>query len=282
MNIPSSPRFYAIISSVLKEQATQPLFHNIASRNSTAAMSSSSASSYESVLPHLSPILSANTGSPSRWHSEHLPAPRSIGQTPPPENNHWLNVGDRFVFLGGDSEDFKAYVVEATHRAALVPFEARATYRSASTVDSAVTEYWMPYVEPARVFINPGKPWFKTLALFDSMSQAHELGVPQRKWLFLDGRDEDTREVPTDFGAKKAKEFVQTVLETYSDNSTEWEVDWEMMVGTAETFGSREGWSWRDDLRGGFTWQDAMFPVRAGDTSPLHSATCLYPIVSVM
>lgn len=284
MNIPSSPRFYAIVSKGDPDTSattTTPRPPSL-SRTSTPAMFDPAP---ETHYTQLSPILS-NAGDPSRWRAEALPARRSVGQTPSPENNHWLNVRDRFVYLGGDngewwapkslstnhmliylviSENFRAYIVEATHRAALVPFEAKATHHSPGA--SSPTEHWFPYVEPARVFVNPGKPWFKVIDGYKSMSQAREMGVPKRKWVFVDGRDQATRDCPGELGTRRAVEFVQAALEIIPGDSGEWNIMWELMVGTAESLGVRSGWSWKDDLRYGFIWPPdvgvPLTPIRA-------------------
>lgn len=218
----------------------------------------------------LSPILP--NVDPAKWQLDGpLPPQRAIGQTPAPENNHWLNVGDRFIFLGGDNEDFKSYVVEASHRAALVPFEAKATYRSHGGGGGDETEFWFPYVEAARVFVNPGKPWFEVLSPFQSMAQAREMGVPRRRWLFLDGRDQPTREYPTDLARRKALSFTKTLLEKPNSEVGEWEAKWEMMVGTADRLDVRGGWNWKEDLRYGFIWPPADVPPNSSP-HPRHRA----------
>ncbi|KAG8904096.1 hypothetical protein FRB99_002296 [Tulasnella sp. 403] len=248
MNIPSSPRFYAIISSAVRNQ-NQDTFsvQTMSLQSPTPTIYAQSQSHYS----QLSPIL-AETRDVSRWQTESLPAPRSVGQTSAPENNHWLNIGDRFIVLGGDSDDFKAYIVEASHRAALVPFEAKITHRAAGGTNKK--EYWVPYVEAARVFINPGKPWYRALCSYESMAQARDMGIPKRKWLFLDGRDQPTRDAPSDLALKKTLEFVQVLLGFVPGDIREWDATWEMMVGTAEGLSIRSGWSWKEDLRFGFCW----------------------------
>lgn len=222
----------------------------------------------------LSPIL-PNVDS-AKWSAQlegPLPPHRTIGQTPAPENNHWLNVGDRFIFLGGDNEDFKSYVVEASHRVALIPFEAKATYRPVTAIgeEETAAEYWFPYVEAARVFVDPGKPWFEILSPFQSMVEARELGVPRRRWLFLDGRDQATRELPTDLARRKALQFTKVLLDRAAPDAPgeQWEVKWEMMVGTADRMDARgRGWNWKEDLRYGFIWPPPERQSTTGSSSP--------------
>jgi len=251
LNLPSSPRLYAIISSAVRNPSTEPSLCNSDSvRTATPTM-------YDPTLSHfpqqLSPILQ-NLADPSQWQSETLPPPVSVGQTPSPENNHWLNIGDRFIFLGGDNENFRAFIVEASHRAAIVPFEAKVTHQAPGA--STATDYWFPYVEAARVFVNPGKLWYRILSAFESMAQARELGVPKRKWLFLDGRDQPTRETPTELASRRTMAFVRKLLGIAPSDADvgDWGATWEMMHGTAGSMGVRGGWNWKSDLKYGFIW----------------------------
>ncbi len=204
-------------------------------------------------------MVSSRTSSSIWQPGDSLPAPALLMQTPAPESNHWLNVGDRFVFLGGDNQDFRALVVEATHRAALVPFEGKVARRSVKGSNRKPVEMWFPYVEATRVFVDPGESWFRVLGSYESMAKARSLGVPSRRWLFLDGRDEPTKECPTALGTRKAAEFVQAVLDlddeyAEDEESGTWTVGWELMVGAAEAVGDGNGWRWKDDLQYGFIW----------------------------
>ncbi|KAG8954279.1 hypothetical protein FRC04_000504 [Tulasnella sp. 424] len=252
MNTPSSPRFYAIVSSNPVDKSRDSTRSPIFLKPGTPPNMLSPVQFIQQLSPMLPPPMPE--GDRPRWLNEPLPSPLSVGQTPAPENNHRVHVGDRFIFLGGDYENFRSYIVEAVHRAGLVPFEAKAT-RTAR--DSTKTDYWFPYVENTRVFIDPGKPWFKVLAPFESMAQARELGVPKRKWLFLDGRDQATREEPIDLAKTMATKFVEAVLGFGWQDDANWDVEWEMMDGTAERNGLRGvGWNWIADLKYGCTWSE--------------------------
>lgn len=236
----SSPRLYATISRGGRPSSTEPS-HSDPLRKATPAI-------YEPPMapfPQLSPILQKTQ---SDAPIELLPAPLSVGQTPWPENNYWLNPGDRFIFLGGDDENFLAYVVETTHRAALVHFECKVTHKDTGSKEDCV--HWFPYVESTRVFsVDPGRLWFRFLARFESVAQARELGVPKRKWMCLDGRDQRSREEPDDFARGRMMRFVKALLGYSPDASGTWDVQWELFDGTAEKAGVRSGWNWDADLK---------------------------------
>ncbi|KAG9011082.1 hypothetical protein FRB94_009225 [Tulasnella sp. JGI-2019a] len=216
--------------------------------------------------------------------------PRPLIAEPEPhaaESNHWLNPGDRFILLGGDDENFLPFVVEAVERAALVPFEVMATYPSASSSSISVSDlsasgsesdcdhdprhdervgskrasvkrYCIPYVESTRVFVDPGREWYRIVRPFESLAQARDLGVKERSWRFLDARDEDTRAYPGELARKRAAEFVNVLVGNAETTATEgWKLEWILWPGEASRQRIPGGWNSEADIQlRGFTWRD--------------------------
>ncbi|KAG8888902.1 hypothetical protein FRB98_006444 [Tulasnella sp. 332] len=191
-----------------------------------------------------------------------------------PETNHWLDPGDRFILLGGDDENFLPFVVEAVQRAALVPFEVKATYpaSSASTPPSdaksgngrypqeggSVRRHCIPYVESARVFVDPGRDWYRVIRPFETLAQARELGVKERSWWFLDARDEETRDYPGELAKKRAAEFANALVGTPGVTVAErWQLEWILWPGEASRQRIPGGWNSEVDIQHrGFTWRE--------------------------
>lgn len=189
--------------------------------------------------------------------------------------------------MGGDDEDFRPLVVEAVHRAALVPFEVKAVLvkrtgtgggrgrKDVTTTTTTVKElekHCIPYVEAARVFVDPGTEWYRTLGKFESMAQAKALGVPERKWWFLDARTGEAEEDERSFAEGVAREFVvggvlgkrkggkQREEEEDGEGEGErWEVEWILWPGEGARCGMAGGWESEAEevQRRGFTWLES-------------------------